>query len=58
MSSISSRSERFSTSGRTAGKLDAEEIALALDELDLEAAQLDEFYSALEEAQVDVVGGA
>src|SRR4051794_4989801 len=41
--------------GRLAGKLDAEEIALALDELDLDAAQLDEFYSALEEAQVEVV---
>jgi hypothetical protein len=39
-----------------AGKLDAEEIALALDELDLDTAQLDEFYTALEEAQVDVVG--
>ena len=42
--------------GRGAGKLDAEEIALALDELDLDAAQIDEFYTALEEAQVDVVG--
>jgi RNA polymerase primary sigma factor len=42
--------------GRLAGKLDAEEIALALDELDLDAAQLDEFYSALEEAQIEVVG--
>jgi RNA polymerase primary sigma factor len=42
-------------SGKGAGKLDAEEIALALDELDLEPAQMDEFYTALEEAQVDVV---
>ena len=42
--------------GKTAGKLEAEEIALALDELDLDPAQLDEFYTALEEAQVDVVG--
>ena len=42
--------------GKGAGKLDAEDIALALDELDLDAAQLDEFYTALEEAQVDVVG--
>ena len=42
-------------SGRSAGKLDADEIALALDELDLDAGQLDEFYTALEEAQVDVV---
>ena len=43
-------------SANGAGKLEAEEIALALDELDLDAAQLDEFYTALEEAQVDVVG--
>ncbi|WP_114795824.1 sigma-70 family RNA polymerase sigma factor [Gaiella occulta] len=43
--------------GRLAGKLDAEEVALALDELDLDAAQLDEFYSALEDAQIEVVGG-
>ena len=43
-------------SGKGAGKLDAEEIALALDELDLDPAQLDEFYTALEEAQVDIVG--
>ena len=42
--------------GKGAGKLEAEEIALALDELDLDPAQLDEFYTALEEAQVDVVG--
>ncbi len=43
--------------GRVAGKLDAEEIALALDELDLDPAQMDEFYSALDEAQIEVVGG-
>ena len=42
--------------GRVAGRLDAEEIALALDELDLDAGQLDEFYSALDEAQIEVVG--
>jgi RNA polymerase primary sigma factor len=41
--------------GRTAGKLDAEEIALALDELDLDAGQIDEFYTALDEAQIEVV---
>jgi RNA polymerase primary sigma factor len=41
--------------GRSAGKLDAEEIALALDELDLDAGQMDEFYSALDEAQIEVV---
>ena len=42
-------------SGREAGRLDAEEIALALDELGLDAAQMDEFYSALDEAQIEVV---
>jgi RNA polymerase primary sigma factor len=41
--------------GRAAGKLDADEIALALDELDLDPAQMDEFYSALDEAQIEVV---
>ena len=41
--------------GRSAGRLDAEEIALALDELDLDAGQMDEFYSALDEAQIEVV---
>jgi RNA polymerase primary sigma factor len=42
-------------SGRAAGKLAAEDIALALDELDLDAGQMDEFYSALDEAQIEVV---
>jgi RNA polymerase primary sigma factor len=42
-------------SGRAAGRLDAEEIALALDELGLDTAQMDEFYSALDEAQIEVV---
>ena len=42
--------------GRAAGRLDAEEIALALDELDLDAGQIDEFYTALDEAQIEVVG--
>jgi RNA polymerase primary sigma factor len=42
-------------SGRAAGRLEAEEIALALDELGLDAAQMDEFYSALDEAQIEVV---
>ena len=42
-------------SGRQAGKLAAEEIASALDELDLDTAQLDEFYAALDELQIEVV---
>ena len=42
-------------SGKLAGRLFADDVASALDELDLEPAQLDEFYAALEEAQVEVV---
>src|SRR5579885_3246107 len=37
------------------GSLSQEEIALALDELDLDAGQMDDFYHALEELQIDVV---
>src|SRR5437868_2411328 len=37
------------------GSLSTEEIALALDELDLDAGQLDDFYHALEELQIEVV---
>ena len=40
---------------RESGSVSAEEIALALDELDLDAAQIDDFYRALEELQVDVL---
>jgi RNA polymerase primary sigma factor len=39
-----------------AGSVTAEEIALALDELDLEPAQIEDVYRALEEGQVEVVG--
>ena len=42
-------------SGRVAGKLLAEDIASALDELDLDTAQMDEFYGALDELQIEVV---
>src|SRR5204862_541100 len=38
------------------GSVNAEEIALALDELDLDAAQIDDFYHALDELHIDVVG--
>ena len=41
--------------GRAKGRLDADEVALALDELDLDAAQLDAFYDALDEEQIEVV---
>jgi RNA polymerase primary sigma factor len=41
--------------GREHGQLSADEIAAALDELDLEPAQLDDFYHALEELHIEVV---
>ncbi len=41
--------------GREAGSLTADEITLALDELDLDAGQLDDFYQALDEQQIEVV---
>src|SRR5438874_123644 len=41
---------------RASGSLTTEEISLALDELDLDAGQLDDFYTQLEELQIDVVG--
>jgi RNA polymerase primary sigma factor len=43
--------------GRTAGSLSTEEITAALSELELDAAQIDDFYHALEELQIDVVDG-
>src|SRR3954449_10794103 len=43
--------------GRQAGHLSADEIAVALDELDLEPAQIDDFYHALEELHIEVVTG-
>jgi RNA polymerase primary sigma factor len=44
--------------GRESGQLSADEIALALDELDLEPAQIDDFYHALEELHIEVVTGS
>ena len=44
--------------GRQAGSLSSEEIALALDDLGLDAAQIDDFYTALEDLQIEVVYGA
>ena len=41
--------------GQEAGFLTQEEIALALDELELETAQIDEFYQGLEELHIEVV---
>jgi RNA polymerase primary sigma factor len=44
-------------SAQQTGSIRAEEVALALTELELDAAQLDEIFGALEEANVDVVTG-
>jgi RNA polymerase primary sigma factor len=41
--------------GQDAGFLTQEEIALGLDELELEAGQIDEFYQALEELHIEVL---
>jgi RNA polymerase primary sigma factor len=41
--------------GRENGHLTADEITVALDELDLEPAQIDDFYHALEELHIEVV---
>jgi RNA polymerase primary sigma factor len=38
------------------GSLSTDEIVVALDDLELDAGQLDEFYRVLEELQIDVVG--
>ena len=42
---------------QAAGRVTAEEIALSLDELELEPAQLEDVYRALEELQVEIVDG-
>ncbi|MGH3049209.1 MAG: sigma-70 family RNA polymerase sigma factor, partial [Gaiellaceae bacterium] len=41
---------------QAAGSVSTDEVALALDELDLDATQIDDVYRALEELQVEVVG--
>src|SRR5487761_1176646 len=46
------------TAQAAGGLLGAEEIALALGELDLDAGQLDDLYHALEELQIEVVSPA
>src|ERR1700745_1873890 len=42
---------------QAAGRVSAEEIALSLDELDLEPAQVEDVYRALEELQVEILDG-
>src|SRR5438128_3931429 len=41
--------------GQVAGSLTSEEISLALDELELDAGQLEDFYQALDELQIEIV---
>jgi len=43
--------------GRVGGSLTAEEIALALDGLDLDTGQIDDFYRALDELRIEIVDG-
>jgi RNA polymerase primary sigma factor len=43
--------------GRQAGKLNADDIAVTLDELSLDTGQIDEFYLLLEELHIEVVQG-
>jgi len=43
---------------QAAGRVSAEDIALALDELDLEPAQIEDVYRVLEELQVEIVDAA
>src|ERR671934_2620036 len=42
-------------SARDSGSLSTDEIAAALGEMELDAGQLDDFYHALEELQIEVV---
>jgi RNA polymerase primary sigma factor len=51
----SEEAKRLLEAGREAGSLTAVEIALALDELDLDAGQVDEFYVTLDELQIEIV---
>jgi RNA polymerase primary sigma factor len=43
--------------GKTAGALRTEDIATALDEVEFDTEQLDEFYNVLDELQIEVVDG-
>src|SRR3990172_8447634 len=43
-------------SAQTAGALNTDDIAVALDELELDAGVIDDFYQALDELQIEIVG--
>jgi RNA polymerase primary sigma factor len=47
--------ETLIASGQETGKLVAEDVTVALEELELDAGQMDDFYSRLDELQIEVV---
>jgi RNA polymerase primary sigma factor len=49
--------ESLIASGQESGRLTAEDVTVALEELELDAGQLDDFYSRLDELQIEVVEG-
>src|SRR5262245_56539772 len=51
----SDEGQRLLEVGYRTGQLDADELALALDELELDPTQLEDVYAALDEAQISVV---
>jgi DNA-directed RNA polymerase sigma subunit (sigma70/sigma32) len=53
----SEQAKNLIEAGKTAGALRTEDIATALDELEFDTEQLDEFYNALDELQIEVVDG-
>jgi len=50
--------ETLIASGQESGRLAAEDVTVALEELDLDAGQLEDFYSRLDELQIEVVAAA
>src|SRR5215211_4371894 len=47
--------ETLIVSGQESGRLAAEDVTVALEELELDAGQMDDFYSRLDELQIEVV---
>src|SRR5215211_1628447 len=50
--------ETLIASGQESGRLAAEDVTVALEELELDAGQLEDFYSRLDELQIEVVEAA
>jgi RNA polymerase primary sigma factor len=55
--SVTEEARSLLEAAHAAGRVSAEEVALSLDELDLEPAQIEDVYRALEELQVEIVDG-